>query len=132
MTPAATGFRRLWLALIALAVATIVVGSLLPDAGPPAGAGLDKILHFLAYLSLTALGAGIVDAARVWRVAMRCLLLGVLLEGAQAWFTETRDADWGDLLANAAGVAAAWLLAGGARAGWARHVEAWIARRSRR
>lgn len=128
----ARGFRRLWLGLIALAVAVVVFGSLLPDAGPPAGAGLDKLLHFLAYGILTALGTGIVQPARAWRVAARCLLLGVLLEGAQSWLTETRDGDWGDLLANAAGVLAAWLLAGGERAGWSRHVEAWIARPPRR
>jgi hypothetical protein len=62
-------------------------------------------------------------------VAWRCLLLGVALEIAQALWTDNRQADWMDLAANAAGIAGAWLLVSDSRAGWSRHVEAWLLRR---
>ncbi len=107
----------------------ISAGSLVDFPGPESDTGTDKLQHFLAYLVLASLGNGIVSGAGPWRVAVRCLLLGVAMEIAQALLTDTRQADWVDLLANAGGVLAAWLLSGGPRAGWARHVEAWLVRR---
>ena len=63
---------------------------------------------------------------------MRCLLLGAGLEAAQALLTDTRQADWADMAANAGGILCAWIIASGGRAGWARHVEAWLIRRTGR
>jgi hypothetical protein len=34
-------------------------------------------------------------------------------------FTQDRQAEWGDLAANTAGILTAWLIAGQGRAGWA-------------
>jgi VanZ family protein len=122
-------FRRLWIAGIVLAVLVIVTASLTAMPMGVLAGGTDKIGHFFAYFTLMLLGAGIVAAARLWQVALRCLLLGVALEVGQELLTATRQADWADILANGAGILAGWLLASGPRAGWARYVEAWLARR---
>lgn len=124
-----SGFRRLWIAIIVLAALVIVASSLLPLPAASLGGGRDKLGHFVAYFVLMALGAGISPDTRLWQVALRCLLLGIALEVAQAALPGIRQADWADLLANATGVLAAWLIASGERAGWARHIEAWLARR---
>lgn len=123
------GFRRLWIAGILLVALGIAAASLLSMPDLATAGGTDKFGHFAAYFTLMLLGAGIVDSGRLWRVALRCLLLGIALEAAQAWWTADRHADWADLVANVAGIGAAWLAAGGARAGWARHLEARLARR---
>lgn len=123
-------FRSLWIAGIALAVLVIVAASLMPMPERATAGGTDKIGHFIAYFTLMLLGAGISTTDRLWQVAIRCLLLGVALEFGQALLTDTRQADWADMLANGAGIVAGWLLAAGPRAGWARYVETWLTRRA--
>lgn len=125
-------FRRAWIAAIALLLAVTVASSLLPFPSDLTEGGSDKVGHFLAYFALTLAGSGIVDGKRMWLVALRCVLLGLGLEVAQALLTETRHGDWADMAANAAGILCAWIIAGGRRAGWARHVESWLLRRAGR
>ncbi len=127
LTP--TAFRRIWIALIAVLVLAIVVGSLLTLPGPKSGGILDKAEHFLAYFSLALLGTGIVPPKRLWLVLARSFLLGTGLEALQMLFTADRFADWADVLANGLGIAGAWLIARDGRAGWARHVQSWLTRR---
>lgn len=125
-------FRRLWIAFIFLGVAAVVVVSLLPIPAEALERGSDKFWHFLTYFVLTLFSSGIVPAERLWRLALRCVLLGAGLEAAQALLTATRQADWADMAANAAGILCAWMIASGRRAGWARHVESWLAHRTER
>lgn len=125
-------FRWLWIACIVLGVAAVVAASLLPIPAEDLAGGSDKFWHFLTYFVLALFSAGIVPAERLWRLALRCLLLGAGLEAAQAFLTETRQADWADMAANAAGILCAWMIVRGRRAGWARHVESWLARRAER
>lgn len=124
------GLRRAWKAAIALLALLIVAGSLLPMPKVASAGGLDKLEHFLAYFALALLGSGIVTPARLRVVMARTFVLGIAVEAAQAFTPFARSADWADVLANGAGVLAAWAVAGGGRAGWARHVAAWLARRS--
>lgn len=121
-------FRRLWIAAILVVAAIIVVSSLSPLAVLPDETGTDKLGHYLAYLVLAMLASGIVAPRRLPVAMLRCFLLGVALEAAQAVMTDHRVAEWADLLANAAGVATAWLIAGGGRAGWAPRVAARLIR----
>lgn len=125
-------FRRSWIALIVLGVAAIVAASLLPIAVENLQGGADKFWHFLTYFLLALFSSGIVPAERLRRLVVRCLLLGAGLEAAQALLTDTRQSDWVDMAANAAGILCAWIIASGGRAGWARHVEAWLIRRMER
>jgi VanZ family protein len=121
-------YRPAWIASIWLLVLVIVVGSLIPDSGPPSVAGSDKVEHVVAYFMLSVLGAAVVARDGLIRVMARTLALGVALEVAQGLLTDTRSADWADVLANAAGILAAWWLMR-RRAGWAQAVETWLAGR---
>lgn len=125
------GLLRAWKAAIALLALLIVAGGLLPMPEITTAGGFDKLEHFLAYCALALLGSGIVTPERLWVVMARSFVLGLAVEALQAVATTGRSADWTDVLANGAGVLAAWALAGGGRAGWARRVDAWLAGRRR-
>ncbi len=121
--------RRLWIAAIVVLVVLIVIASLSPSPVLPNESLSDKTAHFLAYFSLALLGSGITTPAGLWRTLLRCFLLGAALELAQALLTDQRVADLADLLANAAGIATAWLIAGQGRAGWGLRAFAWLTSR---
>ncbi|MES2669602.1 MAG: VanZ family protein [Pseudomonadota bacterium] len=103
-------FRRplLWSALWCVAVALVVVLSLIPV--PDLGqlpSGTDKIKHFLTY---AALAAGAVQLYPRWRsllsVGVALVLMGIGLEYAQGALTEYRMMDRADALSNTLGVIA--------------------------
>jgi len=121
--------RRLWISAILVLVVAIVAASLSPHAVVPNESFSDKTAHFLAYLSLALLGSGIATPAGLWRTMLRCFLLGVALEVAQALLTEHRVADFADLAANVAGIGTAWLIAGQGRAGWGLRAAEWLSER---
>ncbi len=121
-------YRRLWLGSVWTLVLIVVIASLLPASIVGMEHGLDKLGHFSGYLLLAVFGAGIVAVDKVPVVMLRVFLLGLGLEGAQALFTETRNAEWGDAGADAAGVLAAWWLCRLGLAEWARLAETWLDR----
>jgi len=123
-----SNFRRLWIGAIVVVVVIIVAASLSPFQVLHGETGIDKLGHYTAYLVLAILASGIVSRERLWRAMLRCFLLGLVLEAAQALITDNRMAEWGDLLANAAGVLTAWLIAGGGRAGWGLRVATRLSR----
>lgn len=99
---------RLWLGLWLLAIAIVIVLSLVNLSGlPPVPEGGDKVEHFLAYALLSA-SAMQLFATRRGCVVVAALLvaLGVGLEFAQGALTTTRMADPRDALANTLGVLA--------------------------
>lgn len=103
-------FRRplLWSALWMLAVAVVVVASLVPLQGlPDVPRNFDKIEHFVAYAALAA-GAVQLFARRLsWGfVCVLLVLMGIGLEHLQAQMAIGRMLDRNDALANAAGVLA--------------------------
>lgn len=97
----------LWVGLWCLAVAAVVVLSLMPPPPMPDFDNSDKWSHFLGYL---ALAAGAVQLLRNWPALLGAglglVLLGIGLECAQGSFTHTRMADGADALANTLGVIA--------------------------
>lgn len=99
---------RLWTGLWILAIAALVVVSLVPAPDlPNVPPGSDKIEHFLAYC-LLAVGAVQLYARRpAWIGAgLGLVLLGIGLEYAQGALTTTRMMDRWDALANTLGVIA--------------------------
>lgn len=103
-------FRRpwLWSGVWCLAVAVVVVASLVPApelASLPSGT--DKLEHFLAY---AALAAGAVQLYARWPsllgAGLALVLMGIGLEHAQGVLTATRMTDGWDALANTFGVIA--------------------------
>jgi VanZ family protein len=106
---------RLWLGLWLLLIAEVVIISLLPsDALPKASfIGIDKVEHFLAYATLSLYAAMLFASRRLHlRAAVGLVLLGLLMEVAQALLTQSRAADPADALANALGVLVGWALGG--------------------
>lgn len=97
-----------WRGMLITVTAAILLLSLTPS--PPSdGLGWDKANHAAAMALVTALA---------WRAAkpnqwalmvagLYALILGALIEALQAICTTTRTAEWGDLLADATGVAVA-------------------------
>jgi VanZ family protein len=124
-----SGFRKLWIAGIFVVAAAIVISSLVPRPLVPNQTGGDKVLHFVAYFVLALLASGIVTRERLPLAMLRCFLLGLALEAAQALLTAHRMAEWTDLVANGSGVLLAWLAAAGGRAGWAPRAAARMLRR---
>lgn len=65
----------------------------------------DKIGHFLAYGVLAAWAVMIFRQKRGWWLSAFALVcLGIILEFAQGYFTNTRMMDWRDALADTIGV----------------------------
>jgi VanZ family protein len=116
-------FRAAWLAFGWSLVVLVGVGSLLPSSHASVAGVSDKLTHFAAYFSLAFVFAGAVERARWLRIALGLLALGAGLEMAQGRLTTTRSAEWLDLAANAAGIAAGLLAARGVPGGWCRRVE---------
>lgn len=95
-----------WLILIVV----VVVGSLLPARSAPMKLldtlGInDKVEHCLAYFSLAFVPALHENRRRLTYIAPALVALGVLLEFGQL-YSPGRDFEIGDMLADAAGVAA--------------------------
>lgn len=112
-----------WRGLFWIAVVAITALALAPR--PPASAdlGWDKLNHLAAFAALGLLGRLAWPAHGLARWAVGLLVYGGLLEIAQG-LTPNRQAEWGDLLADAIG-----LLIGGALAlGWQRWQQTRLAR----
>ena len=114
---------RLWRSLFALAIALVVVLSLVPnDALRQVDfIGNDKLGHGLAYFTLMAFAVQLRDQRGEWtRAAFWLLLMGIVIEWLQHQ-SGLRRADIRDVYANASGIvlgaltaltpARAWLLA---------------------
>jgi hypothetical protein len=104
------------LALWAVLICCVVIGSLLPAASPViVDIGRlrinDKVMHFCAYLVLSTLSViGFRDRRRGLMAGLSMFLLGVLLEGGQH-FSPGRAVELGDVMANGCGVSCGVLLA---------------------
>jgi VanZ family protein len=99
---------RLWLGLWCVAIAAVIVGSLLPATDlPPVPAGADKLEHFAGYGALAALAVQLfATRAALVRAGLGLAALGIVLEVLQSVLTVTRMMDGWDALANCLGVLA--------------------------
>lgn len=100
-------FKRpwLWSGMWMLAIAAVVIGSLLPSSDLPSVKVNDKVEHFVAYAALAA-GAVQLFARRLsWAfVCVLLVLMGIGLEYLQAQMGLGRMLDRNDALANTIGV----------------------------
>ena len=103
------------MALWAVLICCVVIGSLLPAASPlMVDIGRlhinDKVMHFGAYLALSLLPViGFRDRRRGIVAGLSMFLLGVLMEAGQH-FSPGRAVELGDVIANGAGVSCGALL----------------------
>ena len=101
--------RTLILLLWATLICLVVTGSLLPAASPMMVAIShlhihDKVQHFCAYLALSSLPViGFEDRRRGIKAGLAMFFLGILMEGGQ-YFSPGRAVEFGDVIANGAGV----------------------------
>ena len=107
--------RAVLMALWAVLICCVVIGSLLPAASPlMVDIGRlhinDKVMHFGAYLALSLLPViGFRDRRRGMVAGLSMFLLGVLMEAGQH-FSPGRAVELGDVIANGAGVSCGALL----------------------
>lgn len=101
-------FRRpwLWVGLWILAVAVVVIGSLMPAQDlPKVPDGFDKLEHFAAYAVLSASAVQLFARRLSWGfVCVLLVLMGIGLEYLQAQMGLGRMLDRQDALANTIGV----------------------------
>lgn len=95
-------FRRLALALFVLSLLAISYLALTPTPPKAADLGWDKLNHFSAFGTLTALG-GLAWPGRHWILATGLLAYGGLIEILQTQ-VPGRSAEWTDLLADGIGI----------------------------
>jgi VanZ family protein len=96
----------LWVGLWVLAMAVVVTTCLLPgDDIPSVWPGVDKIEHATAFFVLSVCAVQLFATRRgLLRAAAWLVVLGVLIEFMQGWFTADRTPDPTDALADATGV----------------------------
>lgn len=96
-------WAALWLAMIVL----VAAGSLMPAGNVPTPpiAGLDKLQHLVGH-GLLSVYAAMLFASRGARrtAAVALVVYGIGIEAAQDALTASREADIGDIIANAVGV----------------------------
>ena len=98
---------RAWCALWCLAIAVVVVASLMPGPPMPDFEHSDKWSHFLTYAVLAAAAVQLFGYWPALRGAgLGLVLLGLGIEYAQGALTHYRMADRADALANTLGVIA--------------------------
>ena len=107
--------RTALLAVWAVLIGCVVIGSLLPAASPVMVAVgrlhiNDKVQHFGAYFALSFLPViGFRDRRRGLMAGISMFLLGVLMEAGQH-FSPGRAVELGDVVANGVGVSCGTLL----------------------
>lgn len=115
---------RLWLALWMVAIAGVIVISLIPPPPLPSAPGSDKLGHFLAYFALMALAVQLfASRAALIVIALLLAALGLGLEFAQGALTATRMFDLYDALANTLGVVAGLIVAVTPATTWLQRLE---------
>jgi VanZ family protein len=117
-----------WLAASVVLVAAVIYGSLGTGSSLPSPGEFDKLAHFGAYLFLAFWFTGLVARTHYWKVVVALVAFGLAMEILQQMMQRGRDGDPFDMAANALGVAAGLSLALWQTGGWARRVEAWLAR----
>lgn len=107
-SPPASTFSRLAAVLFVALLALVVWGSL-KRLEPSAAGHLDKVQHFAAYATLTALGFA-AAGRRSWPLLAGVAALGAGVEVLQALLPTGRTGSVLDALANTAGALAAWMV----------------------
>lgn len=114
--------RRWWLLAGYLVLLVLLALALVPGPALPEVEVSDKLLHGLAFAFLMLWFSALYPLRQAWRVALALLGYGVVMELLQG-LSGQRSAELRDLLADAAGIAAGWLLAWAGLHRWCRWLE---------
>ncbi len=96
-------FRRSWLALGVLMVLVITVVCLLPPKDLPKIDVWDKAEHAIAFGSVAFWFGSIMTRRNLLWVGLAVVAFGGCIELAQGALGDGRDAEWGDVVADAVG-----------------------------
>jgi VanZ family protein len=121
-------FRRWWLSVGVLLVLAITVVCLLPSRDLPKLNLWDKAEHAIAFGALAFWFGSIVVRPDLPWVGIAVVAFGGLIELAQGALGGGRDAEWGDVAADAVGVALGLALALTPLGRWASWFEAQVAK----
>ncbi len=113
--------------MIAILALTMVPAFWATDRGP-AWPALDKWMHGLTFTLLALWYTGQYARASYWLIALGLLLYGAIIEIGQSMIPY-RTAEWGDLAADLAGIAAGILIAFVVTGEWSLRAERWIKNR---
>ncbi len=94
----------------------------------PGWLALDKWMHGLTFAFLALWYTGQYARASYWLIALGLLLYGAIIEIGQSMIPY-RTAEWGDLAADLAGIAAGILIAIAVTGEWSLRAENWIKNR---
>jgi VanZ family protein len=122
-------YRRYWIAVNILLVVAVFVLTVLPAILAPHRIsqlpGIDKWLHALTFAALAIWFTGQYARRSYWIVAVGLIAYGALIEIGQS-LIPYRTAEWGDLAADVAGIAAGIAIALVATGGWSQKAEQWF------
>lgn len=85
----------------------------------------DKGLHIISFTFLAAWFSGQYSRLSYWRIAVGLFAFGALIEIFQS-MVNYRSAEWLDLTADAAGIAAGLIIAHMGLGGWSLRLEQWL------
>lgn len=129
-------FAARWRLGGALMLVVVFLGALLPvwlmpDMNVRSVIAFDKWLHGFAFLVLGIWFSGQYSPHAYWRIVIGLLAFGGLIEVCQ-YLTVHRTAEFEDLYADAAGLAAGLVIALAGAGGWSLKVERWLLARATR
>jgi hypothetical protein len=116
-------YPRLWFCLGLVLAAMIAATSLLPASNLPHIGLPDKIQHAMSYVVLAFCFASVVVRRDFLPLIVALVAFGGVIELAQEWMGLGRQAEWGDFLADAAGIGAGAGLAATPLGTWAYRIE---------
>jgi hypothetical protein len=116
-------YRRFWFGVGILIAVGVAVLCLVPGRNLPSLRSSDKLEHLLAFAMLAFWFGSIVIRRDPWWLVLALLAFGGLIELAQGAMHLGREAEWGDFLADAGGVALGLLLSWTPLGGWTRLIE---------
>lgn len=117
-------YRRLWMCLGLALAGVILLLSLLPGKDLPDIHTWDKLNHALAYVALAFWFGSVVVRRDYFWLGLTVVAFGGAIELLQAHVG--RDAEWGDLLADAIGTSVGLLLALTPLGRWAHWLESFL------
>lgn len=101
---------RLWRGLGYAGIVILLVGCLWPQSEVAGGPGVDKLLHFAAFVLLAGWFGAVLGLGRYAAIATGLTVLGLVIEALQ-WLTGYRSAEFLDWAADVAGVGVGLALA---------------------
>ena len=122
-------YRNRWRVASGLLLSAIFMMAIVPalwaTAIPQSWSATDKWLHGLTFMLLALWYTGQYAPESYWRIAVGLSAYGALIEIGQSMIPY-RSAEWGDLVADIAGIAVGLAIAMVLTGGWSVRAESWL------